>query len=179
MFKEVTKLLKPSTFCTQPKPQHYFLLTSHWDVHLQPCSQKKYPAELFVFYNIRSRKPVGGTERGWDDYNRGIRGVICTGWQLVELSHYLLLVLSQSSSMLLYVITVVNLLVLPCLLPTLPSLLALLCPPEIFVFFLSNFSSRGSRVVQSELPLFIVISWDNEQMTCHLEHLEPGVKLGL
>lgn len=62
---------------------------------------------------------------------------------------------------------------------SLPSLLAPPCPLEIFVFFLSNFSPRGSRVVQSELPLFIVISWDNEQMTCHLEHLEPGVKLGL
>lgn len=75
------------------------------------------PGTLFVCTILKDQS--GWWHRkGRYDYNPCIRRVISGGSQLVELSCYLLLVLSQSSSALLYVIMAVNLLVLPCLLPT-------------------------------------------------------------
>jgi len=53
-------------------------------------------------------------------------------------------------------------------------------PRNLFIVFFPPFSSSLSLfVAELDLPLFIAISPANEQMTCHLEHLEHGVKLWL
>lgn len=111
-------LSTPSCVWTQPNPHSRFFCREMYICTVMLLSKTRGKLHRLCL-QYEKAKPVGGTERERHDYNCGIRGVICTGWQLVELSRYLLLVLSQSSSVLLYVITVVNLLVLPCLLPTL------------------------------------------------------------
>lgn len=118
VFGEAVKLLKPSIMFLFRSRLVLFFLSPPEDLHLWchgPTSERENTLRHRVKWKQRwGGWPVGGIKRKRCDYNSGIRGVICTGWQLVGLHHYLLPTPSCSSFVLLQVITVVNLLPSPC-----------------------------------------------------------------
>lgn len=174
MFREAAQLLKQfimfrTRVSTPP----------HVDIVLFTSMEKKKGGTVYSVYSLTKVKP-GGVGRRHRGHKGGVRGIICPGWQPVAHWRCLLLVPSWSSSVLLHIITMVNLWVLPVSCPTRSFLISFALPTWDFCLFSPPFFPLlGSRGVRTELPLFIVICWDNEQMTCHLEHLEPGVKLRL
>lgn len=143
MFREAAQLLK----------QFIMFLThvSTFPPLIVPCGAFYFQGEAVGVYSLKKVRPVGSTGRRNLDYKRGIRGVIRPGWQLVALWRYLLLVPSQSSSVLLHIITAVNLLVPPLSCPILSFLIILplptwdfcLFPLQFFLWWSAQQSSRS------------------------------------